>query len=135
MSKTPRAEVVRAIAHKLEGSSDLKTLAQVIAGYLISEGREAELELIMRDVMAFRESEGVVEADVRVAHELGTDALTELTSIVQREFPAAKQVMIAQTVDDELVGGVRIDTANQQLDLSVRGKLDTFKRLTHQGSL
>jgi F0F1-type ATP synthase delta subunit len=135
MPKTPRAEVVRAIAHKLSSTSDAATLAQEVAGYLISEGREAELESIMRDVMVLRESDGMLEADVRVAHELDAASIAELTAIVHSEFPAAKQVLIAQTVDADMVGGMRIDTADQQLDLSVRGKLDTFKRLTNQGTM
>lgn len=126
---------MQAISHLLSKSSDSAALAQNIAGYLISEGREAELESLMRDVMAARETTGLVEADVRVAHPLSDGALGELADIVRAEFPAAKRVMIAQTVDTDMVGGVRIDTAGQQLDLSVRGKLDTFKRLTHQGSL
>ena len=135
MSKTPRDEIARAIVQKLNSTQDTQTVVQEIAAYLVTEGRESELESIMRDVMAEREQDGVVEADVRVAHELSAETLAEFAEVVRAEFPAAQTVVLGQTTDSAMVGGARITTAHEQLDLSIRGKLDIFKRLTHRGNL
>lgn len=135
MSKTPRDEIARAIVQKLNSAQDNHVVVQEIAAYLVSEGRESELESIMRDVMAEREQDGVVEANVRVAHELTPETLAEFAELVRTEFPAARTVVLGQTTDPAMVGGARITTAHEQLDLSIRGKLDTFKRLTHRGNL
>ncbi len=135
MSKTPRTEIAQAIAQKLANAQDTAAVVQEIAAYLVSEGRESELESIMRDVMAGREQDGIVEADVRVAHELSPQTLAEFADVVRAEFPAARSVVLGQTTDSNIVGGARITTANEQLDLSIRGKLDTFKRLTHRGNI
>lgn len=135
MSKTSRDEIAKAIAQKLATVQAPVEVAQEIAAYLVSENRESELESIMRDVMAEREAGGIVEADVRVAHQLSPEVLSEFADVVRAEFPVAKTVVLNQTTDTDMVGGARITTAHEQLDLSIRGKLDTFKRLTHRGNL
>lgn len=135
MSKTPRATVAEAIVSRLSHASDSAQLAREIAAFLISESRESDLESVMRDVRRLRRSQGVLEADVQSAYPVDAAALTELTELIRHEFPAAKQVVTNQTIRPDLVGGVRIATADEQLDMSVRGKLDTFKRLTHGGTI
>lgn len=120
---------------RLDHVNDTAQLSREIAAFLISESRESDLESVMRDVMRLRRSQGVLEADVQSAHELDAATLVELTELIRQEFPAAKQVVTDQTIRSELIGGVRIATADEQLDMTVRGKLDTFKRLTHGGTV
>lgn len=135
MSKTPRADIARAIVRQLSQAADASRVAQEIAAFLISEGREADLESIMRDVMRIQREHGTLEADVQSARGLDDTLLAEIVELVRQEFPATTRVVTSETVLPELVGGVRVVTADEQLDLSVRGKLDTFKRLTHGGSI
>lgn len=134
MSKEPRATIAQAIASQLRDATDMTQVAQSVAAYLVSEGRESDLESIMRDVMRVRRQDGTLEVDVQTAH--GQDAALqgELIDMIRREFPA-DHLVADTTVRPELIGGVRIATADEQLDLSVRGKLDTFKRLTHGGTI
>lgn len=135
MPKSPRTAIARVIADKLSSSLTGRELSRKIAAYLVAEGRERELESIVRDVMALREQDGIVEAQVRVARALTADELTKLREFIRSEFTVRGTVLISQTIDRRIVGGLRIDTAHQQLDLTVRGKLDAFKRLTSQGKL
>ncbi|TXG76532.1 hypothetical protein E6P97_03380 [Patescibacteria group bacterium] len=135
MSKTPRADIAHAIVQQLSQAADASQVAQEIAAFLISEGREADLESIMRDVMRIQREHGTLEVDVQSARELDDTLLAEIAELVRQEFPAATRVVTSETVLPELVGGVRVVTADEQLDLSVRGKLDTFKRLTHGGNI
>jgi F0F1-type ATP synthase delta subunit len=41
---------------------------------------------------------------------------------------------VTEVLDPEVLGGVRLSLANQQLDLSVEAKLNKFKQLTLTGS-
>jgi len=133
MSKTPRSDIADAIVAQLQSGKDGAVLAREIAGYLIEQGREVDLESIMRDVMTKRQNGGLVEADIQTAHGLDQSTLVDIIGLVHAEFPSATTVVADQSVDESLIGGLRISTAHEQLDLSVRGKLDTFKRLTNRG--
>lgn len=135
MSKEPRAIIAEAIARELENSTDTTHVASSVAAYLVSEGRESDLDSIMRDVMRIRRQNGTLEVDVQTTHDQDAAVLTELVEMIQGEFPNANQLVVDTTRHPELIGGVRITTADEQLDLSVRGKLDTFKRLTHGGAI
>ncbi len=108
-------------------------LAQEIAAYLLSEQQTAELESLVRDIMQYRSDHGIVEAVVVSAHELTNDILADIRKVLKDNYPAADTILLDQQLDVSVVGGVRIDLANEQLDASTRGKLNTFKRLTGAG--
>lgn len=109
---------------------DTKALAQEIAAYLLETRQTAELESLVRDVMEFRTQHGVVEAVAVSAHDISDETVKDISAILKREHPKAKSVRIIQRIDPNVVGGVRVDMANEQLNLTVRDQLDTFKRLT-----
>jgi F0F1-type ATP synthase delta subunit len=135
MSTIPRQDIAQVIAQRIEKTSTSTDIAREVAAYLISVGQEKNLESIMRDVMNIRSQNGLLEADVRAAHSVDAATMTELKELIVREFSANGHVIVDQTVSPEVIGGVRIVTASEQLDLSVRGKLDTFKRLTNGGTV
>jgi len=132
--KVPRAQVAEAIAKKTLTEHDPAVLAREIAAYLLTENRVQDLDSLMRDVMAYRQEHGVVEATVMSAHDLTADVKSEVAGLVQDHYPAAKMVIIRETHDPEVIGGLKVKLANEQLDLSVRARLDTFKRLTLEGT-
>jgi F0F1-type ATP synthase delta subunit len=105
-------------------------LAREVAAYLLEEKRSGDLESLMRDVLAYRETHGVIEAEVASAHELSQDVLREVKSVIKEHYPEAKKVLVHDHVDTNVVGGLKVTLANDQLDMSVRKQLDTFKRLT-----
>jgi F0F1-type ATP synthase delta subunit len=128
--KFARAELAALIGEKTLGASDIRTLAREVAAYLLEEKRSQELESLMRDVLAYREAHGVIEAEVASAHELSQDVLREVKSVIKEHYPEAKKVLVHDHIDTNVVGGLRVTLANDQLDMSVRKQLDTFKRLT-----
>jgi F0F1-type ATP synthase delta subunit len=69
------------------------------------------------------------------AHELAAADVSEVESLIRREFPDVKRVTIDQEIDKNLVGGIKIQTARKQLDMTIRNKIDTFKRLTTRGTI
>ncbi len=128
--KFARADLAAVIGEKTLHVSDIRTLAREVAAYLLEEKRSQELESLMRDVLAYREAHGVIEAEVAIAHDLSDDVLREVKSVIKEHYPEAKKVLVHNHVDTSVVGGLKVTLANDQLDMSVRKQLDTFKRLT-----
>lgn len=128
--KIPRHIVAEAIAKKTLGASDSKLLAKEIAAYLLQENRINELESILRDIMQYRSDHGIVEAKVISSHTLSQDVLNAAKIMLDQKLPDNERIIMTTGIDETIIGGIKLDMANQQLDMSVRSKLATFKRLT-----
>lgn len=133
--KVPRQQLAAAIAERTLSVRNSKQLAQAVAAYLLTENRVDELEPLMRDVLAYREQHGIIEAEAVSAHELEAGVTRELAAVLKQHYPAAQQVHVHTSLDPHLVGGVQVQLSHEQLDLSVRGKLNTLKRLTSEGTV
>lgn len=131
--KSPRTKIAGAIASKTLKSGVSKRLSQEVAAYLLSERRVSELDSILRDVQADWADAGYIEVIATSAHPL-TDAIKAgITRQVKGLYPEAKQVIITEVNDPEVIGGVRLNLPNQQFDLTVEAKLNKFKQLTAAG--
>lgn len=130
--KTPRHILAKAIASRTIDLRDEKLLAREIAAYLLLERRTSELESILRDIMQYRSDHGVLEAEIVTAHNPGAHVAVEVKRLLKSAYPSAKTIHLANRQDPALIGGLRVDMANQQLDLSIQAKLATFKRLTSE---
>jgi F-type H+-transporting ATPase subunit delta len=128
--KITRTKLASVIAEKLQRTDDVIALSKEIATYLLSQGRISDLDSILRDVMQFRADQGFVEVVATDAHALSDAVKTDIKATVQKLYPGANQIIISEVVDTSVVGGVRLEFANSQLDLSVRSKLNRFKQLT-----
>lgn len=127
--KAPRNAVAKVINQKLS-TADSKKAAQDIAGYLLAEKRVGELDSLMRDIQQLRAEQGTLEVTALSAHELDKHSLEEIKTLLNKKFPGTKKIIINQILDADVVGGVRLVMANDQLDLSIRYKLSKFKQLT-----
>lgn len=132
MQAVTRAELAEIIGEKSLADGDGRNLARQIAAYLASQARPVDLGSLMRDVMQYRLEHGYVEARAVSAHELSQEVLDDITALLKERYPAAKHIQIDSVIDDSVVGGVRIELPRETLDLSVRSKLNMFKRLVAQ---
>lgn len=128
--KVPRHILAEAIAKRTLTVSDTRELSRQIAAYLLVENRTSELESILRDIMQYRADHGVLEAEVVTAHEVQNHVLSDVVQLLQAAYPNAKEVHVSERLDLTVIGGLRVDMANEQLDMTVASKLVTFKRLT-----
>lgn len=128
--KQPRTRIARLIADKTLQSGVSTRFVKAVAAYLLSERRTGEVASIMRDVQADWAESGYVEVIARSAYPLNQVAKQDITKQVKALYPRAKQVAITEVLDPGLIGGVRLELANRQLDLSVQAKLNKFKQLT-----
>jgi F0F1-type ATP synthase delta subunit len=128
--KVPRYQLARVIYDQLKQADDLQQFALELAAYLLSEGRIGELDSIMRDVMQLRAEDGTLEVIAVDAFALSDTVKEEVRSLMKRYFPDAKDIIISESKDASMIGGTKLILANQQLDISIRAKLNRFKQLT-----
>lgn len=128
--KIPRAQLAAVIGEKTLKQTDMRRLAKAVAAYLMEQKSIGELESLMRDVLAYRQAHGIVEAEIISAHQLSDEAVRGVKHLLKDEYPNAKSFIAHEVQDESVVGGLKVTLAHEQLDLSVRAKLDTFKHLT-----
>jgi F0F1-type ATP synthase delta subunit len=129
--KTPRSQIAPVLAGlTLKSGANAEQLSREVAAYLLDENRTGELNSLMRDVAAVRASEGIVEVTAVSAHELSDKVRQDVERLVREQFKSAKEVIINQRIDEALIGGVRLELIDRQLDLTIRNKLNRFKGLT-----
>ena len=92
-------------------------------GVLARNGRKAELGKVIR---AFRrlaaEHRGETSADVVTARPLNDDQLADLRQ--QLRARAGRDVNVDATVDPSILGGIVVKLGSQQIDASIRTKLN-----------
>lgn len=130
MAKLPRHELAKVLAERTLGRVNTGELSQEVAAYLLSEHRTADLEPLLRDVMHYRAEHGIVEVIAVSAHQLSAAARADIVKRVQAQFPDARNIIVSEELSSDVVGGVRLEFPDQQLDLTVRAKLRKFKQLT-----
>jgi F0F1-type ATP synthase delta subunit len=128
--KVARSRLAQIIDQKLTNNADLKSVTNEVAAYLLSENRTGELESIMRDVMQLREQRGIIEVQAVDAFPLTDQTRGEIIGYIRQLFPDAQDIIVSEVRDASVIGGTKLILANQQLDMSVRSKLNRFKRLT-----
>ncbi len=131
--KISRHAVAAALAERslrLTSAADVQKLGDEIAAYLLTERRTGELDSVVRDIMQYRADRGIVEVVVVSAFTLSEQVRQDISSQVRELYPDAKQIIISHRHDQSIIGGVKLEFANQQLDLSIRNKLNRLKQLT-----
>ncbi len=97
-----------------------------LAAYLVDERRVREWELVLRDIEAALATRGIVVADVASARDLTDGARTAIKAFVSHEMKA-KKVQLRETVESNLLGGIRLSAPGGEMDASVRRKLMTLR--------
>ncbi len=131
--KIARSRIAKVIADDTLKSGASKTFVKEVAAYLLSERRVGELDSLLRDVQADWANAGYVEVIASSAFALSASTRADITKQIKQLYPEAKQIMITEVRDPDVIGGVRLSLADRQLDLSVESKLNKFKRLTIAG--
>lgn len=108
-----------------------KKLAGKIAAYLVSEGKTSEVNSLARDILQIQaDSRGVVEVTAVTAHELDEKLRFKIEKLIKSSHPEAEKVIINQQLDESVIGGVRLELANEMLDNTVDARLDNLREKT-----
>ncbi len=128
--KQTRHHMADIIGERTMHITDDKQLAREIAAYLLHEKQTGQLDSLIRDIIQYTAEHGIVEATTVSVSELPADVIADVRELLADQYPSAKHITIRQSHDDSVVGGLRVNLANEQLDMSVQAKLNKFKRLT-----
>ncbi|HSX52803.1 MAG TPA: F0F1 ATP synthase subunit delta [Patescibacteria group bacterium] len=123
MSRIGLHSIAEATLQLLASGKSQQEVARELAGYLIDERRTRELEALTRNIEVLRyKRDGVLEAEASSAHTLTDEIKQQITQQLD-----AKRVILDETYDQDIVGGVRVRALDKQLDLSVESKLNQLK--------
>jgi len=129
-SKVSRRVIARTVAARLLAEpSRQKHWLKVTAAYLMSQGMEDDVDLVVNDIAhELYEQSGHLLVDVTSARKL-TDAIRSDLSKTLTAATGATRVELAEHIDPSLLGGLIARTPDKQLDASVRTKLKQLASL------
>jgi F-type H+-transporting ATPase subunit delta len=125
MAKISQNELAQYIVGQLEAGKNATTLARRVAEFLVSQRRSRELGAVMRKVVKLREQKGMLEATITSATPLSVSTKSHIKTLLGKPG----KVVINDNIDPSVVGGVRIETAERGIDLTVENQLKQLKRL------
>ncbi|MEI8187645.1 MAG: F0F1 ATP synthase subunit delta [Candidatus Saccharibacteria bacterium] len=128
--KASISSIASIISSKTIGGNPPKNLSKDIAAYLLDEGRTGELSSLLRTVQEDWAQQGIVEATVSSAFSVNESVKQDIKAEIKKIYPNAKNINLIMEHDPSLVGGIKISTANDQMDISILSKLSKFKQLT-----
>lgn len=117
-----RRKMATYVADKLVAGTPVDEALREVAAYLQDSGRTREQELLVRDIEDEMAARGIVVADVASAYPLD-DSIKEKI----KAMTGAKSVQVRQSVDESLLGGIRVDVPGKRFDGTIRYKLNALK--------
>ncbi len=127
MSRVSNTSLARATLAQLKSGKNMAQATKSLAAYLTLERRLGDSQAIIREVERILLSEdGKLYVHATSAFALSEVQMAEITKIFA-EQTGAKDIIIHQTIDSDVIGGVRLQTADHQLDLTVQRQLQRLK--------
>lgn len=123
-SKLSRQKLSDYVAERLVRGDDIKKVMQSVAAYLIDTGREQEALLLTRDIEAKLLEHGVALADTVSARALTDEAKTSIEALVRNSYSGVTTVVLRESIDPSVIGGVKVVLPNARLDATVKAKLE-----------
>lgn len=120
-----RRSIARTIAAKLVAEPSRRQFwIEVLAAYLVEQNRVAEADLIINDIEnELYEQDGQLLVRTVSARPLTDEVRSELIGLLT-DKTKARQVILNESVDPTLLGGLVARTAQAELDTSVRTTLN-----------
>lgn len=128
MSIVSNAVIARALLADIANGTSMTDATSSLAAYLIEERRVNDTSAIVRDV---ERQLLVSKGDLYVRATTATPLNSEMKDQIRAMFGSAegvKKVIIEETIDKTVIGGVRCETAEKRLDLTVHRQLQRLKR-------
>jgi len=127
MSKLPRRMLARYAVDQLLKNKPSKQIAKEIAAVAAEAGQVLDPEFLLGDIAwELERRKELVVGKVSSAHELSPDLRAELSSQLKNST-GAKEVLLEETTDRSLIGGLRVETANRVWDNTVSRKLSQLR--------
>lgn len=103
---------------ELERGKSLDQITRQLAGFLIDERRTREADLLVRSIEDELASRGTVVARISSARPVNQEMRGAIKRLLQ-----ASTLHLDETVDETLIGGVRIEAPGERLDATIKRKI------------
>lgn len=129
-TKFDRSKLAKEIIARLDKGESTQKISQTVAAYLIESNRTSEVNSLIRDCIDMRaKNEGIVELDATTAFPISAEQEAQIKKLAKSIFDNVNQVIIHKNVDKKVIGGINLSFANENLDLTVRAKLNKLRAL------
>ena len=116
-----RSKLASYVVDQLEsGHTDV---IRELAAYLIETKRTREAELLIREITEQFERRGIVAAEITSAEPIDESLRTQIAELV-----GAKKLIISETIDANVLGGIRVTTASRSLDATLAHRLNLLRK-------
>lgn len=134
MAKTSRRLLAKAIVRLLqEQPKNNKTIARSLAAYLVMYKMTHHFDALIKDMQReLQAKDGVLYADVESAFDLNVATRNELVAYL-RASTDSRFVELSEYTNPDLLSGVIVRTADQELDMTARRQLKQLASLTTGG--
>lgn len=120
--RVSRRKLADFVASRLAAGESAELALREVAAYLIATGRTREQELVVRDIEGALASRGIVIADVTSVHPVSASLSAQI-----KDLTGAKSLQLRSSLDETVLGGVRIDIPGKRFDGTIRRKLNALK--------
>ena len=122
--------IARAVLSRLESGESLNMVTTSLAAFLIEEKKVGSLGAIIREIERLLLSgRDTLYLHITTARPIDDGVLQPLIEKFKKQNGASK-VIIEHTINKSVIGGVRCETADQRLDLTVRRQLQRLTGVT-----
>ncbi len=122
MAKVTIHELAKYAVDEIQSGASEKVVAQKIAAFLLDERRSHDAAQVMRAIDNELARRGTDHVIITSAHEVSEEVKKQLASLLDVEKPVFSDV-----IDSSVIGGVKAESGERQIDLTVRAKLQKFK--------
>ncbi|NTW61577.1 hypothetical protein HGB24_02740 [Candidatus Saccharibacteria bacterium] len=113
-------------AEALVNGTSSKNLARELAAYLIEAKRTKELPLIIDDIEHQLACRGSLSARLTSAHALNEASRRSVIDLL-RHKTGASDINIKESIDENLLGGLKIEFIGNELDMTISRQLSKLK--------
>ncbi len=130
MPKVSRRRLASTVVAQLrKDPKNQRHIMLTLAAYLIAHKQQKHIDLLLLDIASeLKQTDAHLYADVTSAFPLDASARAELTAYLQ-QATRAQTVELNEQTDPELLSGLVVKTAEQELDTTARTKLTKFRSL------
>jgi F-type H+-transporting ATPase subunit delta len=113
-----RRKIAKYVADNVSKGVAVDEVISEVAAYLIDSRRTRELALVVRAIEDELADRGEVIANVTTARTLDDSLKKSVESLVR-----AKTIHLRESIDESVIGGVKIDLPGATLDATIKRKL------------
>lgn len=127
MAGFSRRQLADYAVNQLLAGEPLKKIARQLAAASLAGGKQPDADLLINDISLQLEQRGILaNAVITSAHPLSQSARRQLAEQIKKAAGVEK-VVLEEKIDNQVIGGFRVETARQTWDKTVARQLRDIK--------